>query len=72
LLSSIWCDHVSNNFFLIIKQLTEDTTQHFILIDGTWSNSAAMFRRLQVTFGWISSAFSSVVEPKKINLLYDW
>ncbi|KHN36634.1 hypothetical protein glysoja_001365 [Glycine soja] len=29
------------------KQLKVDTTQHFILIDGTWSNSAAMFRRLQ-------------------------
>ncbi|KAL3848857.1 hypothetical protein ACJIZ3_010739 [Penstemon smallii] len=25
----------------------EDDTMHFILIDGTWSNSAAMFRRLQ-------------------------
>jgi hypothetical protein len=41
----------SNIFFLIIKQLKADTTQHFILIDGTWSNSAAMFRRLQVTSG---------------------
>ncbi|RDX68088.1 hypothetical protein CR513_52959, partial [Mucuna pruriens] len=28
-------------------KLKIDTTQHFILIDGTWSNSAAMFRRLQ-------------------------
>ncbi|XP_027341648.1 uncharacterized protein LOC113854692 isoform X2 [Abrus precatorius] len=27
--------------------LKVDTTLHFILIDGTWSNSAAMFRRLQ-------------------------
>ncbi|KAI3465755.1 hypothetical protein Pfo_022418 [Paulownia fortunei] len=25
----------------------EDDTMHFILIDGTWSNSGAMFRRLQ-------------------------
>ncbi|XP_057796840.1 uncharacterized protein LOC131012868 isoform X2 [Salvia miltiorrhiza] len=25
----------------------EDVAMHFILIDGTWSNSAAMFRRLQ-------------------------
>ncbi|KAH6775364.1 DTW domain-containing protein [Perilla frutescens var. hirtella] len=25
----------------------EDDTMHFIFIDGTWSNSAAMFRRLQ-------------------------
>ncbi|KAL9322463.1 hypothetical protein ACSQ67_010516 [Phaseolus vulgaris] len=30
-----------------MKQLKVETTQHFILIDGTWSNSAAMFRRLQ-------------------------
>ncbi|KAG4978397.1 hypothetical protein AAZX31_13G280100 [Glycine max] len=29
------------------SKLKVDTTQHFILIDGTWSNSAAMFRRLQ-------------------------
>jgi len=50
----------SNLFVLILKQLKVDTTQHFILIDGTWSNSAAMFRRLQVTSGWICSAFSSV------------
>ncbi|ESW21847.1 hypothetical protein PHAVU_005G104000 [Phaseolus vulgaris] len=29
------------------SELKVETTQHFILIDGTWSNSAAMFRRLQ-------------------------
>ncbi|XP_029129620.1 uncharacterized protein LOC109810401 isoform X2 [Cajanus cajan] len=29
------------------SKLKVDTVQHFIFIDGTWSNSAAMFRRLQ-------------------------
>lgn len=38
---------VANNEVSSEKQLKADTTQHFILIDGTWSNSAAMFRRLQ-------------------------
>ncbi|CAJ2660482.1 uncharacterized protein LOC123894699 isoform X1 [Trifolium pratense] len=37
----------ANNEVTSEKQLKVDTTQHFILIDGTWSNSAAMFRRLQ-------------------------
>jgi len=37
-----------NNFLLSVKQLKVETIHHFILIDGTWSNSAAMFRRLQV------------------------
>ncbi|KAI9077545.1 hypothetical protein K1719_040477 [Acacia pycnantha] len=29
------------------KLTKEDKALNFILIDGTWSNSAAMFRRLQ-------------------------
>ncbi|XP_014491704.2 uncharacterized protein LOC106754217 isoform X1 [Vigna radiata var. radiata] len=29
------------------SELKGETIHHFILIDGTWSNSAAMFRRLQ-------------------------
>ncbi|KAJ1434553.1 hypothetical protein SESBI_05421 [Sesbania bispinosa] len=35
------------NYEVTPEKLKVDTTLHFILIDGTWSNSAAMFRRLQ-------------------------
>lgn len=36
------------------SQKNEDKTLNFVLIDGTWSNSAAMFRRLKVMLGSIS------------------
>ncbi|CAI8592608.1 unnamed protein product [Vicia faba] len=39
-------ESVANND-VTSEKVKVDTTQHFILIDGTWSNSAAMFRRLQ-------------------------
>ncbi|XP_019429642.1 PREDICTED: uncharacterized protein LOC109337181 isoform X2 [Lupinus angustifolius] len=35
------------NYEVTPEKLTGDTTLHFILLDGTWSNSAAMFCRLQ-------------------------
>ncbi|XP_061357665.1 uncharacterized protein LOC133301969 isoform X2 [Gastrolobium bilobum] len=35
------------NYEVTPAKLKVDSTVHFILIDGTWSNSAAMFRRLQ-------------------------
>ncbi|XP_057731471.1 uncharacterized protein LOC130946660 [Arachis stenosperma] len=38
---------VTNYEVTAAKDSKVDTTLHFILIDGTWSNSAAMFRRLQ-------------------------
>lgn len=39
-----------NNVMLnILRQVTRKEIMHFILIDGTWSNSAAMFRRLKVS-----------------------
>ncbi|MED6136215.1 hypothetical protein PIB30_053938 [Stylosanthes scabra] len=38
---------VTNYEVTATKDSKVDTTLHFILIDGTWSNSAAMFRRLQ-------------------------
>lgn len=41
------CTHVLKSMHYII-QVNENKTMHFILIDGTWSNSSAMFRRLQV------------------------
>lgn len=45
----VFCSVQSGNSFLLsVKQLKGETIHHFILIDGTWSNSAAMFRRLQV------------------------
>lgn len=31
-----------------VIQENQADTMHFILIDGTWSNSGAMFKRLQV------------------------
>lgn len=33
---------------LSISQGDEDSTLHFILLDGTWNNSAAMLKRLKV------------------------
>lgn len=33
-----------------IMQILENKPLNFILIDGTWSNSAAMFRRLKVCY----------------------
>lgn len=33
---------------LSISQADEDKTLHFILLDGTWNNSAAMLKRLKV------------------------
>ncbi|XP_028798069.1 uncharacterized protein LOC114753552 [Neltuma alba] len=35
------------NYGITLAKTKEDKTLNFILIDGTWSNSAAMFRRLQ-------------------------
>ncbi|CAA0808837.1 DTW domain-containing protein [Striga hermonthica] len=58
----VWCLYPSKNAFTeSVKDgvgcsmnlesqgvlANEDNTMHFILIDGTWSNSSAMFRRLQ-------------------------
>lgn len=33
---------------LSVSQADEDKTLHFILLDGTWNNSAAMLKRLKV------------------------
>lgn len=54
-------------------QTNEDKALNFILIDGTWSNSAAMFRRLKVIlygavfyFAEICSLISSLIIVIKI------
>ena len=36
------------NFHVDSAQTNEDKTLNFVLLDGTWNNSAAMFRRLKV------------------------
>lgn len=45
--------------FIILAQTNQDEIMHFILIDGTWSNSAAMFRRLKVVNSLLSSLIHS-------------
>ncbi|CAL5430457.1 unnamed protein product [Camellia sinensis] len=42
-------EHVqqSGNFHVDSAQTNGDRTLHFVLLDGTWNNSAAMFKRLK-------------------------
>ncbi|KAG8364711.1 hypothetical protein BUALT_Bualt18G0027100 [Buddleja alternifolia] len=37
----------TDHSIVLLHMANEDDTMHFILIDGTWNNSGAMFKRLQ-------------------------
>ncbi|KAK1425834.1 hypothetical protein QVD17_21195 [Tagetes erecta] len=43
----IFAEYISNNLHFEPNQINAGETFNFILLDGTWSNSAAMFRRLK-------------------------
>ena len=51
-------------------QTSADETLNFVLIDGTWNNSAAMFRRLKVFFRALVLLFTALDCPNILELSF--
>lgn len=49
-----------------MSQTDEAKTLHFILLDGTWNNSAAMLKRLKVQADHISHGYHLFPFSKEI------